>query len=230
MTNIIRSDISLSTRFFNGRAGSAASAVDRLTDAKQVTQMSAVIGNGARDSALQINGHVTDKINNLNFKYLIIPCHCEIIRAVASTRVSPLLPAAVPVKPRLPAPVKRSTHFNAVGPAEISSLRKEKQNITVFSKATGQPDTFCVIFPRRVQDNFISLKIVNRLGLGTHFDTAAVSSITWDSKRLSSTGDFVDLSFPMLGSAESVARRFHVVEDCPFDMLLGTVATDPSLN
>src|SRR5438876_936448 len=98
-----------------------------------------------------------------------------------------------------------------VGPAEISSLRKEKQNITVFSKATGQPDTFCVIFPRRVQDNFISLKIVNRLGLGTHFDTAAVSSITWDSKRLSSTGNFVDLSFPMPGSAKSIARRFHVV-------------------
>lgn len=66
MTSIIRSDVSLSTCFFNGRAGLAASAVDRLTDAKQVTQLSAVIGNGARDSALQINGHVTDKINNLN--------------------------------------------------------------------------------------------------------------------------------------------------------------------
>jgi hypothetical protein len=66
MTSIIRSDISLSTRFFNGRAGSAASAVGRLTDAKQATQVSAVIGNGARDSALQINGHVADKINNLN--------------------------------------------------------------------------------------------------------------------------------------------------------------------
>lgn len=66
MTSIIRSDISLFTRSFNGRAGSAAYAVDRLTDAKQVTQLSAVTGNGARDSALQINGHVTDKINNLN--------------------------------------------------------------------------------------------------------------------------------------------------------------------
>lgn len=66
MASIIRSDISVSTRPFNGRARSAASAVDRLTDAKQVTQLSAVIGNGARDSALQINGHVTDKISNFN--------------------------------------------------------------------------------------------------------------------------------------------------------------------
>jgi hypothetical protein len=67
MTSVIRSDTSFSARFFQGRAGSAASAVDRLTDAKQVTQLSAVIGNGARDGALQINGHVTDKINNLNW-------------------------------------------------------------------------------------------------------------------------------------------------------------------
>lgn len=117
-----------------------------------------------------------------------------------------------------------------VDPAEISSLQKEKQNITVFSKVTGQPDTFCVVFPRRVQDSFISIRIVNRLGLGTHSDTAAVSSVTWGSKRLSSTGDFVDLSLPMPGGAKSIARRFHVVEDCPFDMLLGTAATAPSLN
>lgn len=66
MTSIIRSDIGLSTRFFTTGAGSVTSAVGRLTDAKQVTQLSAVVGNRARDSALQINGHVTDKINNLN--------------------------------------------------------------------------------------------------------------------------------------------------------------------
>jgi hypothetical protein len=114
-----------------------------------------------------------------------------------------------------------------VGLAEISSLRKEKQNITVFSKATGQPNTFCVIFPRRVKDNFISIKIVNRLGFGTHFDSAAVSSIVWGSNCLSSFGDFVDLSFLLPGNAKSIARRFYIVEDCPFDMLLGTIATNP---
>jgi hypothetical protein len=67
MTSVMRSDVSLSTRSFKGRAGSAVSAFHRLTDAKQVTQLSAVVGNGARDRALQINGHVTDKIINLNW-------------------------------------------------------------------------------------------------------------------------------------------------------------------
>ena len=67
MTSVIRSDLSFSTRFFKGRGESAASVVDSFTDAKQVTQLSAVIGNGARDSALQINGDVADKINNLNW-------------------------------------------------------------------------------------------------------------------------------------------------------------------
>lgn len=66
MTSVIRSDTSLTTNYFKGKAGSAACAVERLTDAKQVAQLSAIIGNTARDSALQINGHVTDKINNLN--------------------------------------------------------------------------------------------------------------------------------------------------------------------
>jgi len=66
MTSSIKSDSSLSTGFFNGRGGVAASAINRLTGAKRVTQLSAVIGNGAHDSALQINGHVADKINNLN--------------------------------------------------------------------------------------------------------------------------------------------------------------------
>jgi hypothetical protein len=117
-----------------------------------------------------------------------------------------------------------------VGPAEILSLQKEKQNIKVVFEATGREYTFCVIAPRRVQDNFISVRIVNRLGLETHFNTAAVSSITWGSKRFSSTGNFVDLSLPTPGSAKSTARRFYIVEDCPFDMLLGTVATGPSLN
>jgi hypothetical protein len=117
-----------------------------------------------------------------------------------------------------------------VGPAEISSLWKEKQNITVFFKATGCQDTFCVISPRSVQDSFISRKIVKRLALQTNFANVASSSITWNSKRLSSTGHFVHLSFSMPGSAKCIARRFHVVEDCPFDMLLGTAATDLSLN
>lgn len=77
MTSIIssdiRSDISLSSSLFKGRAGSSGPAVDRLTAAKRVTQLSAVIGNGAHDSSLQINGHVTDKINNNNVNWWVSP-------------------------------------------------------------------------------------------------------------------------------------------------------------
>ncbi|KAF2657478.1 hypothetical protein K491DRAFT_677293 [Lophiostoma macrostomum CBS 122681] len=227
MTSTLGNDFSLSSRFFKSRGGSAPSAADYLTDAKQVTQLSAVIGNGAHDSALQINGHVADKINNLNFKYLIIPCHCEVVRAVASTKLDPLLPAPPVMKSRLPVSVKRSPYLNTVGPAEISTLRKGKRNITVSSKVAAQPVSFCVIFPRRVQDNFISLPIVKRLGLKIQSDTAVASSILWDSKCFSSNGEFVDLSLSMPGSTRSIARRFHVVEDCPFDMILGAATTEP---
>ncbi|UPX16445.1 uncharacterized protein EKO05_0006844 [Ascochyta rabiei] len=229
MASLIRSDASLSTRFLTARIGPAASTADRLTNTKQVTQFSAVTGNGARDDALQINGHVAEKLNNFNFKTLIISCHCEVARAVSNKKLASL-PAAVPAKPHFPAPVEGSAFFNAVDPAEIPSLRKEKKNVTVFSKATGQPDSFCVIFPRRVRDNFISLKLVNRLGLRKHFETASVTSITWNSTRLSSTGDFVNLSLPMQDNVRCIPRRFYIVENCPFDMVLGKVAAGYALH
>jgi hypothetical protein len=152
-----------------------------------------------------------------------------VVKAVVSAGLAPQLPAALRVQPRLTAPVERSTHSNTVEPAEISPLRKAKRNIPVVSKATGQKDTICAIFPRGVQDNFISLEVVDRLGLSSHLHPTAVSSITWDSKRFSSTGSFVDLLIPMPGSDKSVARRFHIVRDCPFDMLLGTLAPKPSI-
>ncbi|KAF2016828.1 hypothetical protein BU24DRAFT_419891 [Aaosphaeria arxii CBS 175.79] len=226
MTSIIGSDLSLFTRFFdNGRAAIAGSAVDRIVGSKRVGQLSAVIGNRACDSALQINGHIIDTINNFNPKYIIIHCDSLVLRPDTGTRVVPF----VHVEPRNLSLVNRPVTRNTVSSAEISTLRKQKQNVTIISNATGEPATFCVLFPQRVQDNFISLEIVTRLGLKAHYDTASVRSIVWEPKRLFSTGDLVDLSFLMPGSNKRMTRRFHVVEGCPFDMLLGPVATGLSL-
>ncbi|KAH8637246.1 hypothetical protein IG631_09081 [Alternaria alternata] len=231
MSSFYKSDFSQSNRSSKDRAGSSASAIGQLTGAKEVTQITAIIGNRARDSALQINGHVTDKINHFNFKYLVISCQCDSVKAVANAESAPPLSAAVLVQPRLSVPAKRLTHFNTgkIGRTEISSMQKTKRNIKVLSKATGQFDTICVISSQQVEDNFISQKIVNRLGLTIHFDAAILSSVTWDSKRFCSTGRFVDLLAPMPGGAKDVAQRFHVLKDCPFDMLLGTLTTRSSV-
>jgi hypothetical protein len=35
----------------------------------------------------------------------------------------------------------------------------------------------------------------------------------------------MDLSFPVPGSEKSIARRFHILKECPFDILLGTFVT-----
>jgi hypothetical protein len=67
MSSFYRSDVSLTTHSSKSEAESSVSAVGRLTDAKQVTQLSAVFGNRARDSSLQINGHVADEVNNFNW-------------------------------------------------------------------------------------------------------------------------------------------------------------------
>ena len=112
---------------------------------------------------------------------------------------------------------------------EIESLQRAKRNTTVLSEATGRPATLCAVSSQKVEDNFISLRIVKRCGFKMSFDAAAVSSIIWDTKLLSSTGRFVDLLIPMLGSAKNVVQRFHVLKDCAFDMLLGTLEAKPSI-
>ena len=66
MSMFYGSGVSHSNRSSKDRAGSSASAIGRLTNAKEVAHISAVVGNGAHDSALQINGHVADKINHVN--------------------------------------------------------------------------------------------------------------------------------------------------------------------
>ncbi|KAI4906138.1 hypothetical protein J4E90_010811 [Alternaria incomplexa] len=113
----------------------------------------------------------------------------------------------------------------AVSRAEIKPLLKAMRKVPVISKLTEEPDAICVISPRQVYDNFISSKVVGRLGLTTRSDTVMVKSIVWDSKRFVSTGGFVDLSFPVPGSDAGVGRRLYVLDDPPFDTLLANPAT-----
>jgi hypothetical protein len=74
---------------------------------------------------------------------------------------------------------------------------------------------------RKLRNNFVSRDVVDRLGFAARLDTATVSSIIWDSKCYTSTGEFVELSFPLPGSGEVVAQRLLVLDNPPFDMLLG---------
>jgi len=118
-----------------------------------------------------------------------------------------------------------SLTMRKVSRAEIKPLLKAMRKVPVISKLTEEPDAICVISPRQVYDNFISSKVVGRLGLTTRSDTVMVKSIVWDSKRFVSTGGFVDLSFPVPGSDAGVGRRLYVLDDPPFDTLLANPAT-----
>ena len=124
---------------------------------------------------------------------------------------------------------RRSLTSGKIEQTEIPSLKKTKRNIKLLSKVTGEPEIICVISSRKVEGNFISQKIVDRLGFRAHSDAAIVGSVTWDSKQFCSTGRFVDLLIPMPGSAKNIAQRFHILKDCPFDMLLGILTTRPSV-
>lgn len=232
MTSVIRSDCSISSRFFDGRTGLTVSAVDRFANNKEVRQLSAVVGNGARDTALQINGHVAENVknNSINIKYLIVSCQCNASKAVATTMNTPPLSGVMPLQTSVSSPEKHSPLSNDLFPMDMIPLPGQRRNMTVISKATGRRSTFCVTSSRDVKESFISQDIVNRLGFRTNFQTARVNPSARSKKAASTTHDFVDLSFSIPGSAENIARRFRVLKDCPFDMLLGTSATDTSLN
>ncbi|KAI4911385.1 uncharacterized protein J4E92_010198 [Alternaria infectoria] len=143
---------------------------------------------------------------------------------MASIASGSALPISASGQARLSEPVERPNHLNIVSRAEIKPLLKAMRKVPVVSKLSEKPNAICVISPRQVQDNFISSKVVDRLELTTRSDNAMVKSIVWDSKRFVSTGGFVDLSFPVPGSDACVARRLYVLDDPPFDTLLGNLA------
>jgi hypothetical protein len=163
---------------------------------------------------------------------------------VASIASGDPFPASVTTQPRLSGAVRRLDHANIVSTefaacmpsltgrkvdrVEVATLAKAKRKVTVVSKETGRPDAIYAIFPKTVQDSFVSSNVIDRLGLTTRVDDTTVSSLNWASKRHTSTGGFVDLSFPLPGSDESVAQRLLILQDPPFDMLIGCSALVPS--
>ena len=86
---------------------------------------------------------------------------------------------------------------------------------------TGSPHAICVVLPRMVTDSFIAHEIVQRLELRPRKDLSLAKPLLWGSTELISTGESVELSYTSSGSIHNSAHRFHVVENCPFDLLIG---------
>jgi len=229
MSSFYRSDTSNSAHDTRNASRSSVSVFGHPVEANQVTRQSGAIGNRAYDNTLQINGHVADKVSSYNIKYFIVGCHgCDVAKVMAGKGLALPFPAPVSSQPRLPAQAQHSGRFNIVNKGEIASFLNAKRYISIVSKRTEKAASVCVIYPRRVQDDFVSPKIVDRLGLEPRFDSGHVSSIVWDEERLTSTGGFVDVSFPLSGSDKGVVRRLHILENSPFDVLLGSPAVRSS--
>ncbi|KAI4699871.1 hypothetical protein J4E89_011045 [Alternaria sp. Ai002NY15] len=228
MSSFYRSDIGRTIRDSRDENASAKSVFESAGGEKRVTHQSAVIGNKAFDNTLQINGHVADKVNSYYIKYAVFSCHGDFVKAMASIASGGALPTSGSRQARLSEAAERPNRVNIVSQAEIKPLLKAMRKVPVISKLSEQPDAICVISPRQVHDNFISSKVVDRLGLTTRSDSVMVKSIVWDSKRFVSTGGFVDLSFPVPGSDAGVARRLYVLDDPPFDTVLGNLAMSSS--
>lgn len=79
----------------------------------------------------------------------------------------------------------------------------------------------CTIFNASIPGNWISNRIVKRLELKQRHDKP-IAGVTFEGKHFKSNGDFVEIvCFGSERGARNCRHRMFIVNDAPFDMLLG---------
>jgi hypothetical protein len=198
----------------------------RLGNAEVVNATS---GNVARDTAVQINGHVAGKIYNINMYYQckhallvkaltldskkLVICHQ---RSVVTDAVSHQRQGIVQFKdgPEQARPVDGNRTLS----------RRQSQDITLQSSSTGDKDSVHAIFRPGCSRNYISARIVRRFDLKSYEDpTADISRVDAGDRSMTPTRRYVALI--TLKEQGNIQRphRFFVIEHClhNFDMLIG---------
>jgi hypothetical protein len=96
------------------------------------------------------------------------------------------------------------------------------QNLTLCSSSSGEFEIVRAIFQPKVQENFISHRIVRRLKLKSYPDSS-VKKVVSGGSAIISTGKFVDLACSSEKVTNDCPYRFYIVERCPFDLLFGSI-------
>lgn len=100
------------------------------------------------------------------------------------------------------------------------------QNLKIQSCTSNQNEYIRAIFRSECQKNYLSARIVRRLGLKAHVDHSAdTSPVTLRDRTVTPTSGYVDLSSSTRAAGTGHSRlRFYIVKHCPenFDMLIGS--------
>ncbi|KAH7381150.1 hypothetical protein DE146DRAFT_277878 [Phaeosphaeria sp. MPI-PUGE-AT-0046c] len=206
--------------------------------------------NIARDNTIQINGHIAERIVNVNVQNLTLRWQCKLTehhvdRKTRTTAIegairsptelpnktfsqaatsAPLMPQCTTISGK-PTTTKPATTMYR-GQGNLSPM-----NLSLYSKSSKRPHIVCAIFRAGIRHNFIAGRIVRRLCLEKSICPMSMKSLVWGRDRLTSTGETVDCACFVNGS--DVIYRFHIVENREFDVLfdadtLSAQSTAPS--
>jgi len=95
------------------------------------------------------------------------------------------------------------------------------QYVSFYSDASDRPKNVLATYRLDMKDNWISLRVVNRLNL-TSRQYAPVKEAVFDGKPLTSTGQFVEFTCCEKQSRKGIRCRFYIAKHPDFDILFGT--------
>lgn len=99
------------------------------------------------------------------------------------------------------------------------------QNLRIQSCSSNQKEYVRAMFRSECQKNYVSARIVRRLGLRAYVDHLAdTSTVTLRDRMITPTSGYVDLSSSTRAGNGYSRLRFYIVKHCPenFDMLIGS--------
>jgi hypothetical protein len=200
--------------------------------------------NVAKDTAIQINGHIANEVHNWNLlvylthqmfklntderfsKTLIVNYYPGLASKRCAHPVG--LPGHVSIEPldrsRLKSstvdklPSRRVQHCleQSAKRGQISTLvNLELRYFALLSSLGGNKGAVCGIFRADCQRNYISNRIVRRFSLRSYVDVSVdTSTVIAGRDRITPTRNYVSLVTPSGTGSEQSPCRFYVVEHC----------------
>jgi len=95
------------------------------------------------------------------------------------------------------------------------------QYVIFYANPNDRPKKVYAICSADITDNWISLRVVNRLNLKSHRH-GSVKEAVFERQSLTSTGKYVELACSEKQSRESVHCRFYIAKHPDFDILFGS--------
>ncbi|KAF1922178.1 uncharacterized protein M421DRAFT_389859 [Didymella exigua CBS 183.55] len=192
--------------------------------------------NVAKDTAIQINGHIANDVHHWNFKTLIMNYYPHLApKRCAHQRLLPGNVSVEPIarlRPRSSAadkpPLQKFQHCleQSAKPGQKSTLVNfELRYVALLSSLDGNKGAVYGIFRADCQTNYISNRIVTRFSLRSYVDSSAdTSTVIAGQNRITPTRNYVSLVTPSGAGSEQTPCRFYVVEHSleRFDVLIGS--------